>query len=374
MERTAFAYDKAYAFNAICPYYTMFPLEYPYHKLKRLKSASKAPVVLDPFCGRGTTLYAARKLNMTAYGCDSSPIAAAIAQAKLASSPVEKVISLCEKLLATNPKHIPQTAFFRRAFSRSTLRQICSLREGLLNEARRTDASAILRAALLGCLHGPILIGDGVPSYFSNQMPRTFASKPDYSVRFWEAKDLHPPDVQVVDVLKKKLKRISDLASESLGAPTNVRCSDARKRGSFTGLPKASVTITSPPYYGMRTYVQDQWLRMWFLGGPSFVDYENHEQLDHGGHDTFAKDLAKVWKNVHAHSVKGAHLYIRFGVLPSAQGDARKLLKTSLEEAGGWELRSVRNADTADAGKRQAAQMGSESVPSEEYDFHAVKV
>jgi hypothetical protein len=31
--------------------------------------------------------------------------------------------------------------------------------------------------------------------------------------------------------------------------------------------------LTSPAYYGLRTYVADQWLRNWFLGGPAYVDY-----------------------------------------------------------------------------------------------------
>ena len=53
------AYNKDFAFNAICPYYTMFPLEFPMHLLRKHKASS--PTVYDPFCGRGTTIYAARK-------------------------------------------------------------------------------------------------------------------------------------------------------------------------------------------------------------------------------------------------------------------------------------------------------------------------
>jgi hypothetical protein len=122
----------------------------------------------------------------------------------------------------------------------------------------------------------------------------------------------------------------------------------------------------------MRTYVQDQWLRMWFLGGSEDVDYEGGEQLCHTGHDAFIADLAKVWKNVRENSVDGAHLYVRFGTLPSAGSDAKFLLKSSLEEADGWELISVRNAKSSEEGKRQAQQMGSASEPSDEYDFHAI--
>src|ERR1700730_1352918 len=118
---TVLAYKKEFAFNAICPYYTMFPLEFPMHLLK--KHQAKSPTVYDPFCGRGTTIYAARKLGLRSYGLDTSPIAAAIAQAKLASAQMDNVIGLAEKLVAKAPKNVPDSRFFRRAFSKKTLIQ-----------------------------------------------------------------------------------------------------------------------------------------------------------------------------------------------------------------------------------------------------------
>lgn len=365
----AFAYKKDFAFNAICPYYTMFPLEYPMRIIR--KHRADAPVIVDPFCGRGTTVYAARRLGLTSYGFDTSPIAAAIAQAKLASAGLDEIVALGRALVAKKPKHVPKTAFFNRAFSNRTLTQICSLREGLLAQERPSHESALLRAAALGCLHGPLIAGD-IPSYFSNQMPRTFSSKPAYSVKFWKERDLYPPDVNVIDVIKKKLARITDLESDPFGRLTNVKCSDARISESYRNISNASLIITSPPYYGMRTYVQDQWLRMWFLGGSDDVDYEVDDQICHSSHQAFIIDLAKVWKNLAKRSKDGAHLYVRFGTLPSAKSDAKALLRGSLEEAGDWDLISVRNADTAHAGKRQADQMGQDSAPSAEFDFHAI--
>jgi hypothetical protein len=348
----------------------MFPLEFPMHLLGKHKADS--PTVYDPFCGRGTTIYAARKLGLLSYGLDTSPIAAAIAQAKLASADLEDVMALAQKLVTKPPKNIPESSFFRRAFSKKTLLQICSLREGLLREARVTNASAILRAAALGCLHGPLPVGDGTPSYFSNQMPRTFASKPAYSVKYWRDRDLFPPNADVIDVLTKKLERITDLSAESPSRIQNVKCLDARKATSFGKIKGPIVAVTSPPYYGMRTYVQDQWLRMWFLGGEEEIDYENHNQLRHGGHESFITDLAKVWSNIARRAQDEAHLYVRFGSIPSAQSNAREILKASLEEAGDWKLVSVRNAQTSHSGKRQADYMGRDSDPVGEFDFHAV--
>ena len=77
--------------NTVCPYYTMFPLAFP---LERLARAEATEWVLDPFCGRGTTVFAARLRGLGCVGIDSNPIAAAIAAAKLTDTTAEAVIEL----------------------------------------------------------------------------------------------------------------------------------------------------------------------------------------------------------------------------------------------------------------------------------------
>jgi len=70
------------ALNAICPYFTLFPLKFPLRILQGRAKQHRA--VLDPFCGRGTTNFAARLPGLRSLGVDSSPVAAAIAEARLA--------------------------------------------------------------------------------------------------------------------------------------------------------------------------------------------------------------------------------------------------------------------------------------------------
>ena len=162
-------YDPLVRLNAICPYYTMFPLEFP---LRVLDTAEPGEAVLDPFCGRGTTLYAARLLGLAASGIDANPVAAALAQAKLAAATPGGVERRCRELLGNGyePAEIPSGEFWQRCFAPATLRDICSLREQL-RDASDTDVTALLRALLLGVLHGPLRVNE--PSYLSNQMPRT---------------------------------------------------------------------------------------------------------------------------------------------------------------------------------------------------------
>jgi hypothetical protein len=366
------SYDPKHALNAICPYYTMFPLEYPFRILR--KHLKEKPVVFDPFCGRGTTIYAARYLGLQSWGIDTSPIAVAIAKAKLAVSTVDDIMGLATSLANRAPTRVPETEFFQKAYQQKTLKQICAVREGLMALSEETDASILLRAAMLGCLHGPLSKRIEGAGYFSNQMPRTFATKPDYSVKYWKKRGLIAPCFDILNVLKRKLSRIKDIGEKPEGLGGHVMCADARTVNLRRKIHKnTSLVVTSPPYYGMRTYVEDQWLRMWFLGGPDIIKYGNVTQISHGGQETFIDELATVWDRIAKSEADKVDLYIRFGSVPSAKSDPRKIIKSSLEQSGEWKLISVRSASNAHEGKRQADQMGNSSDAALEYDFHALR-
>ena len=166
------------ALNAVCPYYTMFPLAFPLGVLSRRSKPKQW--VLDPFCGRGTTTFAARLLGLPSVGLDSNPLATALAAAKLPGVSPRQVTATARYILNQHQEttNVPSGSFWRSAYNPTTLRLLCRLREGLL-ESCDTDARVVLRAIRLGALHGP-LSKQGT-SYFSNQCPRTFAPKPRYA-------------------------------------------------------------------------------------------------------------------------------------------------------------------------------------------------
>ena len=350
----------------------MFPLEYPFRVLRH--HHRDEPVVMDPFCGRGTTLFAARRLGLTARGVDSSPVAVAIARAKLCRIDTDAVLKLAREYIEKDQYDVlPNTEFFQLAFEPSVLRKICAIRSALLKRKRDSHASALLRATMLGCLHGPRSKSPKNQAYLSNQMPRTFGSKPGYSVRYWKANQLTPPYVDVVSVLQRKLSLLqySDLSNDVSLA--DVRLGDSRFARSLpTHKRDFSVVITSPPYYGMKTYVEDQWLRNWFLGGPDHVQLNTTSQLRHTGQDIFIESLGAVWKNMARSRANSLHLYIRFGTIPSRENVNPKIIvRNSLEASGvAWRVVSTRRAATASAGKRQANHMSVKSNAATEFDFH----
>src|SRR6266566_3254187 len=235
--------------NGVCPYYTMFPLAFP---LDRLRGAKAGEWVIEPFCGRGSTDYAARLLGLPSVGIDSNPVAAVIAEAKLVATTPERIIQVCKSVLeTTRTPRVPKGAFWQTCYHPNTLRQLCKLRSAL-RTGRSSPARSALRALLLGRLHGP-RPKFAPPSYLSNQMPRTYAAKPGYAVRFWRKHDMRPPEVDVLELVRRKAASYFGKLPPS--AAGEVVCADSATTclSSLVERP-AGWVITSPPYYGMRTY------------------------------------------------------------------------------------------------------------------------
>ncbi|HWQ39372.1 MAG TPA: DNA methyltransferase [Burkholderiales bacterium] len=359
--------SHALALNGLCPYFTMFPLSFPLSVLA--SHAERGDEVLDPFCGRGTTNYAARLLGLGSVGVDASPVAAAITAAKLVAIEPAAVVAEARRILQSEPPiAVPESEFWQWAFHRDVLADLCRLRAALLRGCT-SPARLALRGLLLGALHGPQQ--RTFPSYFSNQCPRTYAPKPDYAVRYWRAHGLRAQRVNVLAIIERRAERYF---AHGLSAPGQARLADSRSPAALR--PRAPRRrfrwiITSPPYYGMRTYVADQWLRYWFLGGPDAVDYSHGEQIGHGSPEAFAEDLRKVWKNVAGVSVGDARLVVRFGGIADRAADPLTILKESLRDSG-WRIQTVRPAGTAHGGKRQADTfLRDSSKPRTEYDVWA---
>jgi hypothetical protein len=110
------------------------------------------------------------------------------------------------------------------------------------------------------------------------------------------------------------------------------------------------------------------------LGGDVDIDYSRGVQLSHAGEKAFVESLAKVWSNVSSSRAARVDLFVRFGVIPSAETDPKVLITQSLSQAdGNWKLLDVRSAKSAQSGKRQAVQMAAKSEAVREFDFHAVR-
>jgi len=347
----------------------MFPLEFP---LTILESKGKSSEwIMDPFCGRGTTNYAARIAGLNTAGIDSNPVAIAIAQAKQVSCTPEQIIGTAKQILeeVTSPQDVPFGEFWDWVYHPSVLNQICRIREGLLQDCGSEPRTA-LRAIMLGALHGHVL--KTTASYFSNQCQRTYSPKPDYAVRFWKQKDVKPPLVDVLAVIEKRVQRFFSCLPSKVNSI--IVQGDSRHEANYTSAfrnLKVDWIITSPPYYGMKSYLPDQWLRLWFLGNKPEVNYDKSSQLKHTGAEIFSSEMSQVWVNVRKLAKPTTRLVVRFGGLPSIKSDPIALLKKSLSNSG-WKLDEYHSAGFSSDGHRQAYQQAkNQNPPIEEFDFWA---
>jgi hypothetical protein len=352
--------------NAVCPYFTMFPLDFPLSVLDG--KAQRGDWVLDPFCGRGTTNFAARMLDLNTIGIDSSPVAAAITSAKLATTTPAAVVAAAKRILdQEHPIDMPSGEFWEWAYHPDSLQDLCRLRAALLAGCR-SDARRVLRAVVMGALHGPR--SKGQPSYFSNQNPRTYAPKPAYAVRFWAKHQMIPPKVDTLALIERRAQRA--LAVQLPVVQGFVRKSDSRTKASWRGIErKFRWVVTSPPYYGMVTYVADQWLRAWFVGGPPVVDYRRSDQLSHRSANDFCADLAQVWTNVAEVCLPDVTMVVRFGAINDRPIAATEAATQSLRQAD-WIVERVIAAGTASCGRRQANHFTASRRPAlSEVDIYA---
>lgn len=319
-------------------------------------------MVLDPFCGRGTTSFAARSLGYDSYAVDISPVAVAATRAKIVMAEPQAISDEARRILTTRvPRDVPQGEFWRYAYHPKTLASLCKLREAMLEDELDPAVGPALVGIILGALHGPL--NKHTHSYFSNQCPRTYAPKPAYAVKFWRDRGMEAPEVDVLSVISARAERYYG-HKLAVGAGL-VRLGDSRDRSSYDGIPsdkKADIIVTSPPYYGLRTYVADQWLRAWFVGGPPHVEYSGVEQIKHASPEVFAKDLAAVWGAASEVCRPEARMVIRFGAINDRPVDPSKLIKASLQNTP-WKITAIRPAGDASNGKRQAATFVNAKTP-----------
>ena len=269
------------------------------------------------------------------------------------------------------PRDVPEGEFWELAFHHEVLVTLCRLREALLRSCD-TDAQKALRAILMGALHGPQT--KSRPSYFSNQSQRTYAPKPRYAINFWKTHHLLPQKVDVLSIIQERAQRF--YAQEETQGQGHIIHGDSRDSEIYVHLApdhQFRWVITSPPYYGMRTYLPDQWLRLWLLGGSATVDYSQTGQLEHGSPHAFAAQLQHVWQHVGQVCRPDAQLIIRFGTINDRKVDALELIRQSLQGSG-WSIESIEPAGSAAQGHRQALHFSRlQKSAIEEYDVWALK-
>lgn len=307
-----------------------FPLRVAHQLLARYAGVNSR-VILDPFCGKGTSLLASRMLGYSAYGIDVAPEAVICASAKMAGVQLEEVVKYIRKLPTPNERLNPVPAPLKSFFHAVTLSQILVIRDKLMvdfqsmNEKKR-DRAAVTLACLLGILHGHASYSLSVSS------AHAFSMSPAYVGRYALAHGLTPP---IQDVRACLIKKISSCLNIELPAkvPNQVRRGSALNSSAiFPSLVgKVDLILTSPPYLNAQTYAKDNWLRLWLLG----YDYRDlqADYLQTGSIQRYEDKMKSVFVELSAMLKVGGRLICIAGDVNSSTNGHRELFKTGLSLA-----------------------------------------
>lgn len=296
--------------HSICPYFAMFPPGFVERYV--LAFTERGDIVFDPFSGRGTTVFESLLLGRRAYGLDVNPVAACVSAAK-ADPPsraalLRRIADLRRACADAGIIETPSSDFFAACFAPTTLRQVSFLRSTLSWTTSKVDR--FIAAMALGCLHGE---SHKSKNCFSNRMPRTISTKPDYSVRWWAENGYVAPERDVFDILVAQVdfrlaRGVPPIVGEArLGDVRNATAMFRKLRGSV------KLVVTSPPYLDTTDYGEDQWLRLWFLGGAERPKGRIFTDARHGTSAAYWAFLTAAWSGMAGLLAPDCTIVIRIG-------------------------------------------------------------
>jgi hypothetical protein len=327
--------------------------------------------VFDPFSGRGTTLFESLLNGRDAAACDVNPVAVCISRAK--SDPPTKDallgrISQLADAFQSKTKERSLPAFFYHCFHKDSLQQLQYLRRALRWTRNKTDC--FVAALVLGVLHGESHRSE---RYISNRMPRTISTKPAYSIKWWDKNGYVAPKRDVFQILMGEASyRFETPPPEKRGT---VKYGDARKAWQLfpTLHGRVSLVITSPPYLDTTNFEEDQWLRLWFLGGPEYPRLRSGSDDRHTSLLRYTQFLSEAWAGLAPLLAREARLVIRIGG-PKIDGDiASEVLNASLTIGLGRKLKLVEQHQSKIEGGQLQVFKGGKSQ-GVEFDFHFLAV
>jgi site-specific DNA-methyltransferase (adenine-specific) len=234
-----------------------FPPRVPHYFIDRF--TQPGDVVLDPFCGRGTTPAEACLMGRIGIGSDLNPIAHVLTKAKVQPPTKQKLLSRILQLESDfTPLDTSETpSKIKMLYSTKTLQQLIFLKQQL--RIKRSVVDNFIMALLLGGMHG----NSSKQNYMSIPMPNTFSMSPNYVRKYIRTHKLKPPSHDSFTVMRYRLERLY----KERRPPVKGRayCRDIRRLPTTMRGHKADLVLTSPPYLKVIKYGKLNWIRLWML-------------------------------------------------------------------------------------------------------------
>lgn len=242
---------QGHSLHYVVPYQACFAPQIPKFFIENF--SAKKDIVLDPFCGRGTTVFEANQLDRTGLGVDISPLALQIAKAKLNKVSLRQLKQRLKKI-DFSKENLEGYENFKDIYHHKTYSQLMNLKSQLKDK----PVDNLIRAIILGRLHGHS------PAFFSVWTFNVISLSKESIKKQSQKRGIKPEFRDVVPRIIKKAETIlKDKVKEQ-------RKSKLYEHDIKKGLPLKSnsvdLIVTSPPFLNVINYIDDNWLRFWFLG------------------------------------------------------------------------------------------------------------
>ena len=292
---------KPSALSNIHPYPAKFISEIPMSLIECLWEG-QGDMILDPFCGSGSTLEAAQAFGMPSLGVDLNPIACLISRVRTGACgdkllPVcEEIVNACKSsLLQSDIPHLPNIDHWFMPEIQKTLT--------LLKNEIDKYSDSIYYDPLRFCLSSIIVKVSNQDSDTRYAFRDKNRSADDvYAYFFQSAKKL------------AGAKRVSPKTDARVINKNSLKLSDDDFRGSI------GMVITSPPYPNAYEYWLYHKYRMYWLGFDP-IEVKNEEigarakyfkKSGYEGYD-FAGQMSSLLENLYPRCVNGAYLCFVIG-------------------------------------------------------------
>ncbi len=243
---------------------------YSVHLVEELVSTcSQGDLVLDPFCGTGTTALACTQSRITCHTVDINPFLVWLANTKCAGYSVEAIeiarTALDKALLAVNNEYLsawtPPIKDINKWWESDILRLLSLIFEQISNLTKCNEAQSLLYIIFCRCLIELSSVSFGHQSMsFKKDAPSTYLFEIPSVMRFR-------------NTFQRIGSEVLDSASDSLQAGhSQALPGDSRQLEAVLPLKNYTTVITSPPYPNRMSYIRE--LRP-YMYWPGYLDSGN---------------------------------------------------------------------------------------------------